>query len=198
MVFEFLKLNKNVTDTEFDTIYPENIKKLGPVHWTPVEVAREAASFLSDMPAPSILDIGSGAGKFCLVGAAITNGQYTGVEQRTNLHLVAKRLATHYGLPNVKFIQANITEINFSDYNAFYYFNPFYENIEKSNIIDETVELKTQNFNVYTRYVKQQLEGMPIGTRLVTYWSSVKDIPLSYTLQVKSMGGLLEMWEKTF
>lgn len=198
MVFEFLKLHKNVTDTEFDTIYPENLKKIGHVHWTPVEVAREAAEFLSDIPSARILDIGSGAGKFCLIGAALTKANFTGVELRTGLYQVAKRIAKCYGLPNANFINSNITEIDFSNYNAFYYFNPFYENIEKTNIIDDTVELKTQNFNIYTRYVKEQLENMPKGTRLVTYWSSVKDVPLNYTLKGESMNGLLEMWEKTY
>ncbi len=198
MVFEFLKLNKNVTDAEFDTIYPENLKKIGPVHWTPVQVAREAAEFLTDMNAPKILDIGSGAGKFCLIGAALSKANFTGVELRTELYKVSKRIAKCYGLPNAKFINSNITDIDFKNYNAFYYFNPFYENIEKTNIIDDTVELKTQNFNIYTRYVKEQLENMPNGTRLVTYWSSVKDVPLNYTLRAESMNGLLEMWEKTF
>ncbi len=198
MVFEFLKLNKKITDNEFDAIYPEDLKKLGNIHWTPVEVALEAAVFLSEMKSPNILDIGSGAGKFCLIGAAITKANFTGVELRPVLYKVAKRIATHYGLSNAQFINSNIIEIDFLKYNAFYYFNPFYENIEKTNIIDDTLDLKTQNYNIYTKYVKEQLENMPKGTRLVTYWSSAKDVPLNYTLQAESMNGLLEMWEKTF
>jgi SAM-dependent methyltransferase len=198
MVFEFLKLNKKITDNEFDTIYPENLKKLGHVHWTPVEVAIEAVAFLTDIKSPNILDIGSGAGKFCLIGAAITKADFTGVELRPELYKLAKRIAKHYGLPNTQFINSNILEVDFSPYNAFYYFNPFYENIEQVNTIDDTLDLKTQNYNIYTKYVKQQLEGMPKGTRLVTYWSSAKDVPLNYTLQGESMNGLLEMWEKTY
>jgi hypothetical protein len=198
MVFEFLKLNKKITDNEFDTIYPENLKKHGHVHWTPVEVAIEAVAFLTDIKSPRVLDIGSGAGKFCLIGAAITKANFTGVELRPELYKLAKRIAKHYSLPNTEFVNSNILEVDFSPYNAFYYFNPFYENIEQTNTIDDTLDLKTQNYNIYTKYVKQQLENMPKGTRLVTYWSSAKDVPLNYTLQVESMNGLLEMWEKTF
>ena len=115
MVFEFLKLHKNVTDTEFDTIYPENIKRLAAIHWTPVAVAMQAAEFLADMPEAKVLDIGSGVGKFCLVGSSMTNGSFTGVEQRSNLHRIAQDMIRYYRLHNVKFINSNITEINFKD-----------------------------------------------------------------------------------
>jgi tRNA1(Val) A37 N6-methylase TrmN6 len=144
-----------------------------------------------------VLDIGSGAGKFCMIGSAATNAIFTGVEQREKLHKVASKIVKYYHLSNIHFIHANIMDIDFKAYNGFYFFNPFYENIEKSYVIDETVELKTQNFNIYTKYVKEQLDSMPVGTRLVTYWSSLKDIPRSYKVQQKSVNGLLEMWLKT-
>ncbi len=197
MVFEFLKLNKHVTDTEFDTIFPEDIKRKGHVHWTPVEIAREASEFLSEGPNARILDIGSGAGKFCLVASALTDAKYTGVELRENLFNVSRKLAKYHRLDNVEFIHANITDIDFKAYTGFYFFNSFYENLEKEQAIDDALELKMQNYNIYTRYVKEQLDGMPKGTRLATYWSSVKDIPGSYELQGKFANGLLEMWEKT-
>lgn len=197
MVFEFLKLNKHVTDTEFDTIFPEEIKRKGNVHWTPVEIAREASEFLSDHPDARILDIGSGAGKFCMVASALTGAKYTGVELRESLYNVSRKLAKYHRLENVEFIHANITDIDFKAYTGFYFFNSFYENLEKEHAIDGAIELKIQNYNIYTRYVKEQLDGMPVGTRLVTYWSSVKDIPKSYELQAKVAHGLLEMWMKT-
>lgn len=197
MVFEYLKLNKHITDKEFDTIYPEEIKKLGRIHWTPVEVAKQAAEFLAELPGARILDIGSGAGKFCLIGCVHTDASFTGVEQRENLYKISNRMVKFYNLPNIKFIHSNITDIEFRDYNAFYYYNPFYENIEKSYVIDDSVELKTQNYNLYTKYVKEQLDAMPKGTRLATYWSSHGDVPRAYSSQYRSDNGLLEMWVKT-
>ena len=44
------------------------------MHWTPVHVARRAAQFLVTGPETRVLDVGSGPGKFCLVGALATQG----------------------------------------------------------------------------------------------------------------------------
>ena len=85
MVFELLKLNIHITDEQFNTIYPTSIRRLSEKHWTPVSVAKAAAEFLVTNPGTRVLDIGSGAGKFCMVGAVHTRGFFTGVEQREEL-----------------------------------------------------------------------------------------------------------------
>jgi len=78
------------------------------------------------------LDIGSGAGKFCLIGAASTKGLFYGVEQRKELVNLCKSIAKTHQINNVEIFHSNITEISFSDYDAFYFYNPFYENIDNS------------------------------------------------------------------
>ena len=59
----------NLNDTNFDQMYPIRIQKLSKMHWTPIEIANKAAKFLAYRPGIKVLDIGSGVGKFCLVGA---------------------------------------------------------------------------------------------------------------------------------
>jgi 2-polyprenyl-3-methyl-5-hydroxy-6-metoxy-1,4-benzoquinol methylase len=72
-------------DNQFDLLYPPEIRALSRAHWTPVKVARRAASFLVREPGTRVLDIGCGPGKFCIVGALATPGRFTGVEQRKQL-----------------------------------------------------------------------------------------------------------------
>ena len=198
MIFEYLKLNINVKDDEFNIIYPERIRKLAKRHWTPIAVAKIAAQFLVDKPGTKVLDIGSGAGKFCMLGSTYTKGHFTGIEQREYFYQLSNRLMQSYRLPNVKFIHSNITEINFKDYNAFYFFNSFFENIDSTAMVDDTVKSDIKLYLLYSQYVREQLSGMPTGTRLVTYWSDLKEVPIGYKIHSTSLEGLLKMWEKIY
>ena len=123
MIFNELRIAQTISDEKFDTIYPESIQKLAFDHFTPVEVAQTAAQFLVRNAQTKVLDIGSGAGKFCFVGAICTEGQFTGVELREDLHLVANQIAKKHQLANVTFLHSNITQIDFSEYQAFYFYN---------------------------------------------------------------------------
>lgn len=195
MIFEYLKSGLAVADETFNSIYPESIHKFSRSHCTPIRVAKAAARFLAPTPGARVLDIGSGTGKFCMIGSVFTNGHFTGVEQRKSLYKLSIRLSQCYRLQNVTFIHANIIDVNFRDYDAFYFFNSFYENIEQSKVIDKTVEVDTRLYGLYSGYMLEQLSEMPIGTRLATYWSD--EVPQGYELQSEKFEGLLKMWEKT-
>ena len=79
-----LKNLHDLTDEEFDLIFPLEIRRKSATHFTPIKIAKAAAQFLATEPNIRILDVGSGAGKFCFVGALTTNAHFTGVEQRAN------------------------------------------------------------------------------------------------------------------
>ncbi len=183
-------------DEDFNRIYPLSIQKLAKRHWTPVEVAKSAADFLVRHPGSKVLDIGSGAGKFCLVAASTTQGIFTGVEQRKDLADLATEIAVSNDIRNVYFIHANITEIDFSEYNAFYFYNSFQENIEPGARIDEDVETDTRYYERYSDYVNLELSKKPVGTRLVTYWSALYEVPENYRLQFSAYNDMLKFWEK--
>ncbi|WP_286895194.1 MULTISPECIES: methyltransferase domain-containing protein [Sphingobacterium] len=121
MIFKALRSNMDVDDSVFDDIYPSKIKQLAERHWTPVHVAKMAAEYLVESPMDKVLDIGAGAGKFCLVGASCTQGMFYGVEQRESLVELSNGLAEKHQVHNVAFIHGNIDEICFSDYDAFYF-----------------------------------------------------------------------------
>ena len=197
MIFENLKLGLEVTDAEFDEIYPTDIRPLSKRHFSPVAVAKMAVAYLADTPNAKILDIGSGVGKFCMIGAACTEGVFTGVEQRENLHSLSVSLAQKYNLSNVHFIHGNILSINFEDYNAFYFFNAFFENILVDDSIDKAVELDKELFFLYSLYLRKQLSKLPIGTKLATYYACSEEIPPSYTVMSTQFEGRFKLWEKT-
>lgn len=196
MIFELLRLNIEITDDDFNSIYPPKISMLAKKHWTSVSVAKLASEFLVERPGTRVLDIGSGVGKFCMVGASHTKGYFTGVEQRLDLITLSQRLSDSYYIHNVKFVHANITSIKFNDYDAFYYFNSFHENIDVKNKIDNTIILNIQLYHLYSMFIVEQFASLPLGARLVTYCSPVNIIPRSFRLQDSSRGGLLKFWEK--
>lgn len=198
MIFKKLQLNIDVGDQLFNTIYPLRIKRHSILHWTPVEVAKLAADYLVDRPGKKVLDIGSGAGKFCLVGAASTKGRFYGVEQREGLVKLSQELARIHDMDNVDFIHSNITQISFADYDAFYFYNPFYENIDSSLSIDNKITTDEKLYFIYSEYVEDQLKRTPVGTRLVTYWSTFIEIPEGFDLEFTAYNGKLNFWIKKF
>jgi SAM-dependent methyltransferase len=196
MPFQKIKSNKKVKDNVFDAIYSNGLKEVAEIHFSPIEVVKKAAQYLVKKKGDRILDIGSGAGKFCMIGSVFTDGFFTGVEQRKHLHELAKSIFETHNLSNVVFIHANIMDISFTDFDGFYCFNPFYENINPSGKMDDLIELKRTLYDDYSSYVKAQLESKPLGTKLVTYFSYLTEIPDSYRLQFSDFEGKLKMWEK--
>lgn len=196
MPIDKLTSNLRVTDKEFDSIYTFDIHTASEIHFTPVDVSIAAARYLADVTGTRVLDVGSGAGKFCIIGATCTAGFFTGVEMRQSLNKAASDITEMYGLTNVEFLQANITAIIFTDYDAFYIFNPFQENISISDRINDEIPLNKAYYNEYSLYVSNQLDTMPVGTRLVTYFSNSKEIPKSYHLQGSYFSGKLKFWKK--
>ena len=197
MLFKQLKDNKNILDTDFNTIYPSPLNDLAGLHFSPITVIQEAIEFLVQQEGTRVLDIGSGAGKFCMVGASCSTGVFTGVEQHEHLHLISKKMSKFYQIKDVHFIHQNINTINFSDYDAFYFFNSFYENLDTSDSLISNMEINRDLYHEYSAYVYNQLQHMPIGTRLVSYFSYNLEIPNNYLLQSSSHEGKLKMWVKT-
>lgn len=196
MFFRLLRLNIEVPDSQFNSIYPEKIQKLAAKHWTPVAIARAVSTFLVEKPGVRVLDIGSGVGKFCLIGATITHGHFTGIEQRQDLHELSKRISTQHQIDNATFIHGNIINYDFQNFDAFYFFNSFYENIDTANRIDDTIGLDTKLYQKYTSNVCFKLSSTRIGTRLATYCSPLSTIPKSFKLIDALYDERLKFWEK--
>jgi SAM-dependent methyltransferase len=184
-------------DDAFDRRYPVRIERMSPRHWTPVQVAREAAKLLVRWPGTRVLDVGCGPGKFCAIGALVTEGHFTGVEQRPRMSALARAMIANSGIDRVEILTANIVEITFSDYDAFYIFNPFQENVLPGLKIDSTVDLGADLYDLYIAHVQRELASMPEGTRVVTYHGMCDEIPPQYDCAEESFAGLLKLWIKS-
>ncbi len=133
-----------------------------------------------------------------MIGSAITNAYYTGVEYREDLYTLSNELAKQYGLTNINFINDNITNINFKEYDAFYFFNSFIEQMSKTEVMDNKVSIDKTLYGKYNQYLRLQFAGMHIGTRIATYWTNMEEVPRGYVLQSSTFEGELKMWEKLF
>jgi SAM-dependent methyltransferase len=183
-------------DVTLDDLYPEHIQNLSQMHWTPVDIARKASDFLA-IPNARVLDIGSGVGKFCIAaGLFHPETTFYGIEQREELYTFAEIAKAEIDLPNVRFMHGNLTELDFKDYDHFYFYNPFYENIEPDSRIDYAVETSFELYDNYSRFVYQMLVEKPPETRLVTFHTPDSQVPPGYQLINNSYSSVLKMWIK--
>lgn len=192
-------INFPATDHSFDSIYPDTVQVLARQHWTPLHVVRLVTDFLtSGLNAARILDIGSGSGKFCLAGAYFAPlHNFYGVEQRGYILNEARRAQLRLGISNANFIHANFTRIDLREYDHFYFFNSFYENLSQEGRIDEDIEYSESLYNYYVQYLHNGLKKMPLGTKIATYHSLYREIPLNYDLVDSLEAGNLNFWMKT-
>ncbi len=184
-------------DELFDRIYPPTIRQLSWRHWTPVCVAVEAVKLLGLSAQTRLLDVGCGPGKFCLVAGALTAASITGIEQRSDLVEIARFAAAKHHLNNVEIIHGNVSDLSFADFDAFYLYNPFEENVYEGQKIDSTIPLSLNLLVRYTAYVAEQLQSKPIGTRVVTYGGEGCEIPPCFICRNTAFGGELKLWIKT-
>jgi hypothetical protein len=119
-----------------------------------------------------------------------------GVEQRPYLVEFSSSFARKYAIPRVHFLHANAGDLDWSRYNAFYFYNPFYENLDPDKKIDERVELSPSLYNQYIRMAQQRLAEAPSGTRVVTFHGMGGEMPDGYerVLQEFQDTGFLELW----
>ncbi|MEB2782649.1 class I SAM-dependent methyltransferase [Algoriphagus sp. C2-6-M1] len=195
VMFDSMAL-RDMMDEEFDALYPVKIKKLSGTHWTPVDVARKAIAFLDQEGGRTVLDLGSGAGKFCLVAAANSKAILTGVEQRENLVRLSRKLAVKYQLQHVDFIHGDLKNLDFRRYDAFYFFNAFEENINLKDKLDKEGSINFEQYHRYIKLIREKFEEAAAGTRIVTYCGDAAEIPESYLLVKSSNKGKLKFWEK--
>ncbi len=190
-------------DLEDDFAFDEHLSCLlqikSSVHFSPVAVARIAARLLAPKPGTRVLDVGSGVGKFCIV-AAIANpaSTFVGVEVRPHLARVARRIARELVVPNAQFLNGNAFDFDWSQYDAFYFYNPFAEQLHHVPfLLDHSLELASTNFLEYVSAVRRRLTIAPLGTRVVTYYGFGAPLPHGYEPVSTREHENLELWLKT-
>ncbi|NUP06835.1 MAG: response regulator [Polyangiaceae bacterium] len=189
-----------VGDEEFDLVYNVPWRRVSARYWTPVDVACRAAQWLTEGGAKTVLDIGAGVGKFCIVGASTTPASFVGVEHRYGLVAAARAAAqTLKVTERTMFIHAEASLQLMRGYSALYVFNPFGENLYAQTAqLDNHVELGKKRFWRDVSLVEDTLRLMPVGGRLVTYHGYGGRIPDNMDLKREEPIGsdVLRLWVK--
>jgi hypothetical protein len=185
------------SDAQLHQLYPEPVRSLARMHWTPLYIVQKVVPYLASNNKVKILDIGSGAGKFCLAGAFYKPSvSFFGVEQRKNLVSLAESVQKKLAFRNVHFIHRNFTQIDLCEYDHFYFYNAFFENLDGTEKIDNEIDYSNELYNYYSIYLYNQLDKMPIGTRVATYCSWGDEIPPCYQVAETHFDNLLKFWIK--
>ena len=180
MIFEQLKQKKYPTDAVFDTIYPKKYQEHSARHFTPVHIAVKAARLLVDSPTDKILDIGSGVGKFCCIGAGLTGAHFYGVEKRKTLANLSNKIKRTHKLKNAHFINDDFTTLDFKQFKGIYFFNSFHEHFDETCVLDETSKVSLDEYKKYHERLIMKLNECEPGTKLVTYYTFKNKIPSSF------------------
>jgi SAM-dependent methyltransferase len=185
------------TDAQFQHLYPSSVQSLALRHWTPLYIAQKVAAFLAAEDNSRILDIGSGVGKFCL-GAAYFKPRsfYFGVEQRKDLIAHAEIAKGILDMRHVSFIHGNFTHLDLRNYDHFYFYNSFYENLDGSDKIDNSIPYSGSLYNYYSSSLYKHLERTVAGTKLATFHSLENEVPPCFQLLSEGENNSLKFWVK--
>ncbi len=188
-------------DSLFDQFLWEPMRSLSGQHWTPLAVAARAAQWLDECNVRTVLDIGSGVGKFCVAAALASRCHYTGLEHRGHLVTCARNLARTFGVEaRTHFIHGALGEARLPTVDAYYLFNPFEENVlEPTERIDESVGLSGERLTRDLEALHLLLLRAPVGTYVLTYNGFGGDLPGSYSrMRVdRELPNPLCLWRKS-
>lgn len=178
-------------DERFDSQLPHYVRERSRQFWTPVEVAARAAAAFSEQGARRILDVGCGPGKFCVVASCLRPElDLHGIEERPRLVRLGTRLARHFGAPKVQLSTGDATLVSPGEYDGFYFFNPFAENVfDASERFDDHVSLSAKRYGEVLLRAESLLAAARVGTVVVTYHGLGGVLPSNYELVADESAG---------
>lgn len=185
-----------LTEENFNALLPEYLQRSSRIFFTPIRIAQIATQWLTEDGKKNVLDIGAGVGKFCVAGARYSDSYFCGVEYRPSLAKLANKLIRDFGIENAIVKNENIMDVDFTNFDAFYLYNPFFENLMFETRLNNEVELRGPLYGYYSAHTEKQLDKTKPGTRLVTYHGNNFEIPGSFKKIKEAEGGILKLWIK--
>lgn len=196
-----LQAGHGVDDDAFDQFIPHEDRRVSSEYWTPVVVATRAAQWLDYFGARSVVDIGSGVGKFCVAAALGSDCRFTGIEHRMRLVAAARALARTFEVDDrVAFLESTMINAGWPKADAYYLYNPFGENLCRHEYqLDRDVELGIDRYKREISAAERFIEHAPRGTFLVTYNGFGGRVADSYEEVAvdRDLPYELRMWRKT-
>lgn len=166
------------------------MRRLSGRHWSPLHVIVRGVRWLAEAGARSVLDVGSGAGKFCVVGALSSSLSFVGVERRGRLISSSRALARAFGVQGrVRFIEGEFGTADLPRTDAYYFYNPFGENLsERDAQIDHDVPLDGHRYLHDLALARAFLTSLPVGALVLTYHGFGEQMPRTFD-EARAPGG---------
>jgi predicted RNA methylase len=189
------------SDLQFDAFLPAEVRAASNKYWTQLRVARRVAAWLAELELRSVVDIGSGSGKFCVAAALAGTAVFTGIEQRPQLVAAARALAQTFGVSDrVNFVRGTFPYTETPVAAAYYLYNPFGENrLDWRDRMDDAVELSDERYRRDVAATGDLLRRAALGTCLIAYNGFGGRMPAGYR-RVRNDEGLpssLSVWQRT-
>ena len=144
---------------------PSKFKDLDADYWSSYHEIEQSCTWLKSCK--NILDLGSGVGKFCIIGTQLLGSNFFGVDHNLKVHqqsqIILKNLKGH----RVKFIHGDLFDISLIKYDGFYIYNPFVENISIGKKIDQSINYNEVHYNKLHDRLMQKLNEINIGSLVV-------------------------------
>jgi hypothetical protein len=172
------------------------LQQASKTYFTPLHVAKIAVQWLTEDGKKRVLDIGAGVGKFCVTGANNSNSYFHGAEYRPSLVKIAEEIIDKLAIKNAMVENIDIVDVDFTDFDAFYMYNPFYENFLFAKKLNGEVKLSSLLYEYYFSVTEKKLDRAKTGTRLVTYHGNNFEVPESFKKIKQTEDGLLKLWMK--
>jgi hypothetical protein len=199
-IVEAIRMGRSPADWVFDHFLPPELRAPSGQHWTPMAVAMRAAEWLDEFAIRTVVDIGSGAGKFCVAAALFGRMRVTGVEQRGHLVAAASGLAKTFDLGDrVSFVHSRFGRDLIPQAEAYYLFNPFGEHVMSPGWrLDEEVEFSGARYAQDVIATETLLRDARPGTYVLTYNGFGGVVPSDYqTVRTdRELPNVLQMWRK--
>ncbi len=185
-------------DRSFDRFLPEPLRLVSPEYWTPLVVVKRAADWLEDLGIRTMVDIGSGPGKFCVAGALFGTCRFIGLERYPSLVTSAGALADLFDLNDrVSFVAGTLGAVPTPVGDAYYFFNPFGEYWLGADYPREVdADVAAPRYANDIAVAEDLLRGVPVGTWILTYNGFGGRMPAGYELiRVDwKLCGVLRLW----
>ncbi|TGK78311.1 methyltransferase [Leptospira noumeaensis] len=189
-----------MTDEIWDSYLPEKFKVLSPYQWTPIPVIERTWKYLSEEQVKSVVDLGSGLGKFCIYLSLLSKSSFPihGLEDREDLVLIADSLKRKWGVENINWERTNFLKQFPYGHSHYYCFNPLYETMKGNHSIDISKEKSANQFLKDLQTFKQNLILLKPKTKLITFHGfGGSYLPGFKTLLKEEIeGGEFRVWEK--
>lgn len=155
----------------FDQWLPEALRERSLEYWTPLPVLARVAAWLRGTQVRTVVDIGSGAGKFCVAAALMTPCRFIGLEQRASLVDMARGLADLFDVADrVTFLAGDFGALPAPVADAYYLYNPFGEyDFDSDRYAELDVPFNDQTLARDLFAMTHLLSLAPAGTLVITY-----------------------------